>query len=108
MGETPPRHPVILFLNLNKFSSDEKTKRAFSFFRALSDFFFSAIGVAHRHLPDTPSAAEVEARGLNLGPATANQQARIEELFLHLIELDKRVQALEAENRALRDRLERR
>jgi len=38
----------------------------------------------------------------------ANQQAKIEEIFLHLIEMDKRVKALEAENAQLKAALERR
>jgi hypothetical protein len=57
---------------------------------------------AHGHLHDTPSGAHIEASGLELGSMMANQQAKIEELFLHLIALDARVQALEAENARLR------
>ena len=54
------------------------------------------------HLPNTPSARDVEAQGINLGAATANQQEKIEELYLHLIELNKRLEKLEAENAALK------
>jgi hypothetical protein len=56
----------------------------------------------HGHLHDTPSGAEIEANGLELGSMMANQQAKIEELYLHLIEMNQRVEALEAENARLR------
>jgi len=56
----------------------------------------------HGHLHDTPSGAEIEANGLELGSMMANQQAKIEELYLHLIEMNQRVAALEAENARLR------
>ena len=54
------------------------------------------------HLPNTPSARDVAAQGINLGAATANQQEKIEELYLHLIEMNKRLEKLEAENAALK------
>ena len=50
------------------------------------------------HLPNTPSAEVVEKQGLELGVTAKNHQEKIEEVFLHLIELEKRIQALEAEN----------
>ncbi|MBK6931730.1 MAG: hypothetical protein IPH12_13045 [Saprospirales bacterium] len=58
------------------------------------------------HLPDCPSEKEVAENGLSVGEAAANQQARIEEIFLHLIEMDKKLQALQAENAALKSRIE--
>ncbi|MEL6970951.1 MAG: hypothetical protein AAFO02_12355, partial [Bacteroidota bacterium] len=54
------------------------------------------------HLPNTPSAEQVEAQGLDLGAATVNQQEKIEELYLHLITLNKRLEKLEAENAKLK------
>lgn len=56
----------------------------------------------HGHLHATPSGAHIEASGLELGSMAANQQAKIEELFLHLIEMDARVKALEEENARLK------
>ena len=56
----------------------------------------------HGHLPNTPSAEEIERRGLNLGAATSLQQEKIEELYLHVIELSKRLEALEQENMQLK------
>lgn len=56
-------------------------------------------------LPNTPSAETVEKEGLSLGETAKNQQEKIEEIFLHLIEIEKRVKALEAENTALKNAL---
>ena len=56
------------------------------------------------HLHNTPSAAEVETNGLQLGAMMVNQQEKIEELFLHLIALEKRVEQLEREKETLKAR----
>jgi uncharacterized coiled-coil protein SlyX len=42
-----------------------------------------------RHLPDMPSAKEIENNGLDLGEIVKQQQVKIEELTLYLIELKK-------------------
>ncbi len=55
-----------------------------------------------KHLPGVTPAREVEAGGLNLGQMQKMQMEKIEELYLYLIALEKRVQALEAENAALK------
>lgn len=55
------------------------------------------------HLHNTPSAEALEqSGGIELGAITVNQQEKIEELFLHLIELDKAVKTLQAENANLK------
>ena len=54
------------------------------------------------HLPEMPSAAALEKDGLDLGNMAAMQQVKIEELFLHLIDMDKRLKAVEAENAQLK------
>ncbi len=54
------------------------------------------------HLPNTPSAKEVKENGLNLGDTAINHQEKIEELFLHVIQLNKDMKALQAENEALK------
>lgn len=54
------------------------------------------------HLPNTPSAAEIETGGLNVGKAIVLQQEKIEEIYLHLIALEKEVKKLKAENEALK------
>jgi hypothetical protein len=43
------------------------------------------------HLPDMPSAKEVEANGVNLGEANRLLLKKVEELTLYILELDKKV-----------------
>lgn len=43
----------------------------------------------HKHLPDIPTAREIEANGLDLGDSQAALLKKIEELTLYLIEQDK-------------------
>lgn len=50
------------------------------------------------HLHRTPSAAEVEANGLQMKATTLNQQEKIEEIYLHLITLNERLKQVEQEN----------
>jgi hypothetical protein len=47
------------------------------------------------HLPEIPSASEVEKDGINLGEMNAKLLQKIEELTLHLIEVKKQVEVLE-------------
>lgn len=54
------------------------------------------------HLHNTPSAKEIDENGLQVGDMMVNQQEKIEELFLHLIEMKKDMDALKAENVALK------
>lgn len=56
------------------------------------------------HLHNTPSAKDIQKNGLNVGEITTNQQEKIEELFLHLIEMEKRISELEKENQELKDK----
>ncbi|OQP64633.1 hypothetical protein [Niastella populi] len=49
------------------------------------------------HLPDVPSAAEVEKNGLDLGDNQAALLKKIEELTLYIINLNKEVEALKQE-----------
>jgi hypothetical protein len=57
---------------------------------------------ANSHLPGVPSAAIIEKDGLDLGDGQAVLLKKIEELTLHIIEMDKRVEKLENENRELK------
>jgi hypothetical protein len=59
----------------------------------------------HGHLPDIPSAAEVAENGVKVGEMESRLLRKIEELTLHMIDMNKRVAALEAENSRLKDRL---
>jgi hypothetical protein len=49
------------------------------------------------HLPDIPSAAEVQADGISLGEMDAKLLQKIEELTLYVIELKNRIKSLENE-----------
>ena len=49
------------------------------------------------HLPNIPSATEVEEEGLELGEMQRLQMIKIEELTLHLIEMKKEIDSLKAE-----------
>ena len=48
------------------------------------------------HLPNVPSATQVENQGIELGDITRIQQEKIEELTLYIIKIQKQVDALEA------------
>ncbi len=61
---------------------------------------------AHGHLPGMPSAEEVAAAGgIELGEQQRLLTEKVEELYLHLIQLSERVEQLEKENAALRAQL---
>jgi hypothetical protein len=49
----------------------------------------------HKHLPEVPSAKEMEANGVQLGEMNMLLLKKIEELTLHIIELEKRVKTIE-------------
>ena len=49
----------------------------------------------NHHLPNMPSATEVESKGADLGELTRLQQEKIEELTLYIIEMNKRLEQLE-------------
>lgn len=49
----------------------------------------------NEHLPNMPSAKDVEKNGIGLGELTRLQQEKIEELTLYIIELEKRMSKLE-------------
>jgi hypothetical protein len=60
----------------------------------------------NHHLPGVISQTEVEAEGgVDLTAFTVQLQEKLEELYLHAIEMDKRLHALESENAALRSQL---
>ena len=55
-----------------------------------------------RHLAGIQSSKEVETNGLNIFENLKGQTKNIEELYLHLIALEKRVKELELENNRLK------
>ncbi len=51
-----------------------------------------------------PSAAQVQKEGLDLGDGQAVLLKKIEELTLHMIDMNKRLEQLEAENTTLKNK----
>ena len=60
----------------------------------------------NHHLPDIPSEAEVQERGVSVGDMQAKLLAKIEELTLYMIRTQEEVSALREENRELRSTVE--
>lgn len=60
----------------------------------------------NKHLPGVATAQEVATDGLELGKTQKAQMEKIEELYLHMIALEKRINSLETENQALKSALE--
>jgi hypothetical protein len=54
------------------------------------------------HLPEVPSAEEVEKNGLDVGDNQATLLKKIEELTLYMIEQSKKIEALEAEVKSMK------
>ncbi|MBC5836134.1 hypothetical protein G6N05_14480 [Flavobacterium sp. F372] len=50
----------------------------------------------NKHLPNVPSAKQVELEGISIGEMTKIQQEKIEELTLYIIDLNKKLALLEA------------
>ena len=61
----------------------------------------------NKHLPDVPSAQEVQMDGINVTDMMARQMQKIEELTLYMIELKKENEALKKDNQAIKERLSR-
>ena len=59
----------------------------------------------NKHLPDVPSANEIEKNGLDVGNNQAVLLKKIEELTLYLIELSKKIDKLTEENDDLKKKL---
>lgn len=60
----------------------------------------------HKHLPEVPSAGEMEEEGVNLGEMEMVLLRKIEELTLYVIEQNKLVAKLQAERNASSDAVE--
>ena len=56
-----------------------------------------AFAKANGHLPEVPSAAEVKKDGIDLAKMNAILLKKIEELTLHAVEQEKKMEALQAE-----------
>lgn len=60
----------------------------------------------NHHLPDIPSAREVQEKGVNLGDMQTKLLAKVEELTLHVIQISEQNQQMKKENKLLKERLE--
>lgn len=56
----------------------------------------------NKHLPEIPSAAEVEKDGINVGEMSAKLLQKIEELTLYMIDFNKKMEVIQKENQTLR------
>ena len=56
----------------------------------------------HKHLPGMPSAAEMEENGISVSKLSNLLLEKVEELTLHMIQLEKENAALKAEVKSLR------
>jgi hypothetical protein len=61
----------------------------------------------NHHLPDVPSAAEMQQKGASVGEMQAKLLAKVEELTLHMIAADAHNKTLEQQNRELQERIAR-
>ena len=52
----------------------------------------------NHHLPNVPSASDIQKNGLDVANMSFNQLEKLEELYLHVIELNKNVEKLQAAN----------
>jgi Repeat of unknown function (DUF5907) len=59
----------------------------------------------NQHLPEVPSATEVEKNGIDLGNNQAILLKKVEELTLYMIDLNKKVEALAKENEELKKKV---
>lgn len=62
---------------------------------------------ANKHLPEIPSAREMEANGVVLGEMNMKLLQKVEELTLHMIEINKQLSRLQEKNKELRKKIDR-
>jgi hypothetical protein len=60
----------------------------------------------NKHLPEIPSAKEVEANGINLGEMDALLLKKIEELTLYMIEMKKENEEIKKENQSMKQEIQ--
>lgn len=64
-------------------------------YELMSLFEIEQFILSNRHLPDVPSESQVEEEGINLAEMNAILLKKIEEMTLHMIAMEKRVNELE-------------
>ena len=57
--------------------------------------------VSNHHLPNVPSASDIKTNGIDVAKMSFNQLEKVEELYLHVIELNKSIEQLKAANEEL-------
>ncbi|MEO1255215.1 MAG: hypothetical protein AAFY41_10075, partial [Bacteroidota bacterium] len=60
----------------------------------------------NNHLPNIPSAAEVEENGIAVGEMNAKLLEKIEELTLYMLKLNGEIQEVRQENQQLKTKLD--
>ncbi len=112
IGTTSPSHKlqVVGSVRATSFIADTNTYADFVFapdYRLPSLSEVEAHIQAHGHLPGVPDEAEARRAGIDLAAMQVKLLQKIEELTLHQIRQEKRLQKLEAENAELRAALAR-
>ncbi len=51
-----------------------------------------------KHLPNMPTTKQVNENGINLSETTVRLLEKLEEAYLHIFDLNKRIEKLEAKN----------
>jgi len=98
-GKVAAKEEVRVFLN-NVFNFPDYVFEANYKLPKLSDI--EAYVKENKHLPDVPSAKEVEKEGMSLNEMNIILLKKVEELTLYTIDQEKRIKALEAENAQLK------
>lgn len=57
----------------------------------------------NKHLPEVPSAEEVQKNGIDLGSMDATLLKKVEELTLYMIQMNKEIEKLKEENKQLKE-----
>jgi len=60
----------------------------------------------NKHLPGIPTAKEINQEGINLSEINAKLLQKVEELTIYLIDQNKKIEALEAENELSKSKLD--
>ncbi|MDT7829711.1 bZIP transcription factor [Pricia sp. S334] len=97
-----PTHPDYVFQKYFLGNSEIKTDYAF---KSLKDI--EAFVRKHHHLPGVKSATEVKEDGFwNLSESNLQNLEKIEELFLHTIEQEKKIEQLQSEKETLSEEVQ--
>ncbi len=101
--------PYLFYVNGGILAKEVKVEAGWADYVFEADYNLTSLENVEEHinnygyLHNTPSEEELaENGGFELGTMTVNQQEKIEEIFLHLIALDKEVKTLKKENQSLK------